>query len=958
MKGKKRISLLAVLVCMFALVFALALMSACGNTDDNTTSSNQWYYGAEVPADTLGHEGDYYLNTQTLASYVKSDDGTWTETAANWYYGTEEPVENLGATNDFYLNTESGELYQKNSNDWGSPILTLKGEQGKPGRDGVLWYSNKGNPNELKDEAALAGSYVGDFYLDTESFEVYQKTSDTKWEFLGSIKGRGTTWFDGSAAPADADLENVYEGDYYYRTFIDDEAKAEKYQIYRFENKAWTLKADVITADLSALYAPDGESYFNDNGDTVVLENSDKTATEVTIPGSYNGKSVEIGEDAFKGNTNLQSVTIEEGVTKIGDDAFNSCFGLTDVTIPESVTSIGDRAFEYTSITEIEISENVTHIGAYAFMGSYLTSVIFDENSKLTEIGDYVFSTCSRLQSVSIPESIAKIGIYAFSSCSQLKDIIFPEDTALTEIGHHAFYACSNLESIQLPNSITTLEMNTFDSCNSLKRIVLPLSLTNIGRYVFKDCYELTSITIPAGVNKIDVFAFNNCYRLVEVINLSGLTITVGRSDPSKITDYALYVTNDESKSRVKTDTNGFVFYEGGDEENTYLIAYHGSDTELTMPATSVDGNSYSVRDRAFNGYNKITEIAGLSVNMKSIGKSVFRGCANLETVEIPTSVTSIGDNAFDGCKRLKEITIPDGVTEIGKYAFNECIMLRSIKIPAGVTEIKESTFYCCYKLGSVTFAEGSQLTTIGKLAFFSCSSLTSITIPENVNTIDGKYDQDRGDSPSYSDGAFIRCYQLAEVINLSSHLTITKGQGTSGAVALYAKHVTTDSSESKVKTDENGFVFYEDEGGDGVYLLAYHGTDTVVKLPATSVDGHSYKIAKNAFYYEYNITYMNSLDALVKSIEISSGVTEIEENAVYMYSGLTNLKIDGNGSGLTINAKALSGCTNLATITFGGTVEEFDALLIKGNFLTGFASITVTCNGGTYTYVKGVRQS
>ncbi len=194
MKGKKRISILAVLVCLFALVLSLGLMSACGNTDNNTTSSNQWYYGAEVPADTLGHEGDYYLNTETLTAYAKSEDGTWTQTAANWYYGTEEPVANLGATNDFYLNTESGALYQKKADGWGFSILTLKGEQGEKGRDGVLWYSNKGNPNTLEDKTILTGSMAGDFYIDYSTWTVYQLDANEKtWNNLGSLKGETGT---------------------------------------------------------------------------------------------------------------------------------------------------------------------------------------------------------------------------------------------------------------------------------------------------------------------------------------------------------------------------------------------------------------------------------------------------------------------------------------------------------------------------------------------------------------------------------------------------------------------------------------------------------------------------------------------------------------------------------------------------------------------------------------------
>ena len=190
MKGKKRISLLAVLICIFALVFSMGIMSACGNTDDSA-SSNQWYYGAEVPADTLGTEGDFYLNTKTLSSYKKTSAG-WTAVAmdesGDWLYGVGGPKAEQGALNDFYLDTAEGDLYQKTAEGWKN-ILKLFG---KNGRDGVVWFSGNGNPNGLEDKTPLTGSMKGDFYLDLKDskFDVYQLDADgITWNYLGTLKG-------------------------------------------------------------------------------------------------------------------------------------------------------------------------------------------------------------------------------------------------------------------------------------------------------------------------------------------------------------------------------------------------------------------------------------------------------------------------------------------------------------------------------------------------------------------------------------------------------------------------------------------------------------------------------------------------------------------------------------------------------------------------------------------------
>jgi len=112
-----------------------------------------------------------------------------------------------------------------------------------------------------------------------------------------------------------------------------------------------------------------------------------------------------------------------------------------------------------------------------------------------------------------------------------------------------------------------------------------------------------------------------------------------------------------------------------------------------------------------------------------------------ITSVTIPASVTNIGMCAFGHCANLATVTFADGsqLTTIGEYAFDSCPELTSISIPASVTTIGEYAFQCCTDLATVTFADGSQLTSIGESAFDSCSELTSITIPASVTTI-GKY--------------------------------------------------------------------------------------------------------------------------------------------------------------------------------------------------------------------------
>lgn len=108
-------------------------------------------------------------------------------------------------------------------------------------------------------------------------------------------------------------------------------------------------------------------------------------------------------------------------------------------------------------------------------------------------------------------------------------------------------------------------------------------------------------------------------------------------------------------------------------------------------------------------------------VNGESVTITGYTG--NEASVVIPNEiegkpVTAIGERAFSKNNTLTSVAIPDSVTGIGDYAFFES-GLKNINIPAGVTTIGRSAFTNCKSLSSVTFAEGSRLSSIGDSAFY-----------------------------------------------------------------------------------------------------------------------------------------------------------------------------------------------------------------------------------------------
>lgn len=93
----------------------------------------------------------------------------------------------------------------------------------------------------------------------------------------------------------------------------------------------------------------------------------------------------------------------------------------------------------------------------------------------------------SPITSITIPKNITGIGPWAFSS-SDLNNINFEDDSKLVNIGQRAFESCSNLSQVNLPEGVTRIDPMTFAFCSALRTVYLPDSLVYIDRAAFLDC--------------------------------------------------------------------------------------------------------------------------------------------------------------------------------------------------------------------------------------------------------------------------------------------------------------------------------------------------------------------------------------------------------------------------------------------------------------------------------------
>ena len=451
---------------------------------------------------------------------------------------------------------------------------------------------------------------------------------------------------------------------------------------------------------------------------------------------------------------------------------------------------------------------------------------------------------------------------------------------------------------IIVPNYITSIGSSAFYNCDSLTSVVIPDSVTSIGYAAFSGCRSLSEITLPFVGSRKSAMSANSSTLFGYIFGTSSYT---GSTAVNQNYSSSYYFTTYYIPTSLKkvTITMGNILY-GAFYNCSSLTSVVIGDSVTSIGSYAFDGcngltsvvigNSVtSIGSYAFYDCSSLTSVV-IGNSVTSIGYRAFYDCSSLTSVVIPDSVTSIGESAFYDCEGLTSVVIGDGVTSIGESAFRSCRSLTSVVIPDSVTSIGSSAFEYCRSLTSVEIGDG--VTSIGERAFYDCDGLTSVVIGDGVTSI--------------GSSAFDSCYKLVEAINKSRYITVEKGSSLNGYVGYYAISVANrnDSYESKVTTDEKGYITYTD--GSEVILVSYVGSETKLVLPSNIT-----KIYKYAFYNCSSLT----------SIVIPDRVTSIVDSAFYYCDRLTSVVI---GDGVTsIGESAFRSCRSLTSVVIGNSVTK-----------------------------------
>ncbi len=286
-----------------------------------------------------------------------------------------------------------------------------------------------------------------------------------------------------------------------------------------FCNKAFIVEKAIASFKQSAPDSADiVKASYNYDSDFVVersvlIRYNGYTNKDIRIP---DGISV-IGEMAFQGMNNIESVFIPEGVEIISEGAFSGCKNLHTIHISDGVETIDIDAFNgCISLKDIKFPDSIKNIEAGALAGcTSLESVNIPK--KLELLPWRIFEGCTSLKYISIPPKVKTIEDFAFAECMNLENVSFvsmhPDGdptTGLRRIGMNAFRNCISLSSINIPETLEYIGNQAFRGCSGMKKLLIPESVKAIYPFAFADCTSLEQVTFAGDT---ELYKGSNPYK-------------------------------------------------------------------------------------------------------------------------------------------------------------------------------------------------------------------------------------------------------------------------------------------------------------------------------------------------------------------------------------------------------------------------------------------------------------
>ena len=379
--------------------------------------------------------------------------------------------------------------------------------------------------------------------------------------------------------------------------------------------------------------------------------------------------SASSGKARFMDWTSLQEIDISNFISlghnnnSAYEDTFRNCSSLTTVTASNNLKQLGNAAFagcsNLSSLTGLE-----GNIDLYGSVFSGCSSLPDSTFSNVTAFhllgGSGTFYKCVNLTTIPFSGQETQFGAQTFDSCTNLEHLTGLSGT-ITLAGDYIFRSCSKLQSDSFDNVqfIYSSGSDMFKGCSSLTSITLSPQCVVLGYYMFLDCSNLTTINNTSNVQRVGRGCFGGCSKLTS-LDLSGLDFSNDTVKDAFAAHYSSAKSLFQNTSALTTIGVNTIPYITKLDVNLFRnSAISGS---LSFPdLTEIDTNGYGCQFLNCTNLTKLSFGHFVTVGVSTganISRGMFTGCTNLKILDLGDSVQDIKKYNCYNCSNLKAVVL------------------------------------------------------------------------------------------------------------------------------------------------------------------------------------------------------------------------------------------------------------------------------------------------------------
>lgn len=356
--------------------------------------------------------------------------------------------------------------------------------------------------------------------------------------------------------------------------------------------------------------------------------------------------------------------------------------GLNELILPDGLkTFILKYGGDHCGIISLTFPESVDYIDC-----SYLTCLTTVKLPQEAELAQGAFDSCWKLKSVTIPKGNTCLNAFADCHAIEtltIPDDVVELDAVggaglksihlgkIRVLGKDALKDETRLESVTLPDTLIAVESGALSGCSGLQAVKGGKNVRTLGDSCFKDCPALTDFgDLPDSVRLIGMCALENTGWYHDQpdgpVYFGSVAYTYKGTIPAN-TVLAL-------KAGTTAVSDGYIF----EHESRY---WEKEDVKNVIAIVLPD----SVRRVGSNAFANCENLKSIDLGgAQYIGREAFNSSA-CEAIVLPDTVRYVGSNAFSGTA-LKAIHLNNGLRVLEEGAFFSGGAGKGVTIPASVT--------------------------------------------------------------------------------------------------------------------------------------------------------------------------------------------------------------------------------------------------------------------------------